>query len=277
MLWPNGSKTRPNISSPFGPRKSPTAGASSQHRGTDFTGYATVRAIAPGTVVAVGTPAGWSGGGTQVWVQHEGFLTRSLHLVQGSPVVKVGQRVSEGQALGAMGKTGTATGVHHHLEVVVGGTQVDPVPFITSRISGPASGFSQEVANQQAYLNAAQGERLAVDGIRGANTIAAYKRYQQFLKGRGWYSGAIDGVWGSGTQAGHEHRYAEWSGQQSAPKTGALSYADIQRGLNKFGYGLAVDDIWGPRSSNALADFQRRNGLKVDRIVGPQTRAKLGI
>lgn len=58
---------------------------------------------------------------------------------------------------------------------------------------------------------------------------------------------------------------------------GALTYADIQRGLNKFGYNLAVDNNWGPKSSNALADFQRRNGLTIDRIVGPKTRAALGI
>jgi hypothetical protein len=98
-----------------------------------------VRAIAPGTVTQVGTPKGWAGGGVQVWVQHDGFLTRSLHLVAGSPTVRVGQRVQEGDALGRMGMTGTATGVHHHLEVVVNGTQIDPVPFIEARLPRPAA------------------------------------------------------------------------------------------------------------------------------------------
>lgn len=140
MLWPNGKKTAPHISSSFGPRKSPTPGASSSHRGTDFTGFPIIRAVAAGTVVAVGTPAGWSGGGTQVWVQHDGFLTRSLHMVKSSPVVKVGQAVAAGDPLGTMGMTGTATGVHLHLEVVVNNTQIDPVPFIADRLATTAGG-----------------------------------------------------------------------------------------------------------------------------------------
>jgi hypothetical protein len=38
-----------------------------------------------------------------------------------------------------MGRTGTAFGVHHHLEVVVGGAQIDPVPFLTARVGGTAA------------------------------------------------------------------------------------------------------------------------------------------
>lgn len=155
----------------------------------------------------------------------------------------------------------------------------DPVHFNFRGWSGVGKGpeFSQLVANEQAFLNAAQGEKLDVDGKLGPKTKAAVKRYQTFLASRGWYGGKIDGIWGSGTQSGHERRYAEWVGQTSAPKTGALTYKDIQRGLNKFGYALVEDDIWGKKSHNALGDFQRKNGLKVDYLVGPQTRAKLGI
>lgn len=114
------------------------------HRGTDFTGYSQVRSIAPGRVVVVGAPGGWGGGGTQVWVQHDGFFTRSMHLRAGSTQVRVGQWVDAGQVLGAMGMTGTASGVHHHLEVTPGNVhysntgQVDPVAFITNRLSVPA-------------------------------------------------------------------------------------------------------------------------------------------
>ena len=39
-----------------------------------------VRAIAAGVVVHVGVPAGWVDCGHQVWIQHDGFLTRSVHL-----------------------------------------------------------------------------------------------------------------------------------------------------------------------------------------------------
>lgn len=145
---------------------------------------------------------------------------------------------------------------------------------------GSSAAFSSTVEREQAFLNAARGESLAVDGIKGDLTTAAYRRYQDYLASRGWYAGTIDGDWGSLTQAAHEHFYAEWdaSRQPSRPSpksAGELSYADIQEALNRHGYGLAVDGDWGPLSSNALADFQARNGLEVDRIVGPLTWDKL--
>lgn len=145
---------------------------------------------------------------------------------------------------------------------------------------GPAEGFSQTVANEQNFLNAARGETLEVDGIRGPKTIAAYKRYQEYLRSRGWYNGAIDGIWGGGTQAGHEKFYSEWAAAQngarpSSKSSGELNYADIQTALNRHGYNLVVDNIWGPKSSAALADFQSKNGLVVDRLVGPLTWDKL--
>ncbi|MFG6445567.1 peptidoglycan-binding protein [Microbacterium sp. P07] len=43
------------------------------------------------------------------------------------------------------------------------------------------------------------------------------------------------------------------------------------------GCNLKVDNGWGRKSSDALADFQGRNGLKVDRRVGDLTWAKLNI
>ena len=157
MLWPNGTTTRPPITSPFGRRPAPVAGASTTHRGTDFVGYSRIRAIAAGRVVRVGTPDGWSGGGVQVWIQHDGFLTRSMHMVKGSPVVEVGEWVEAGDELGEMGATGNVSGKHHHLEVVVNGVQIDPVPFITSRIAGPTGGaFSPEEDD----MDAEQDQRL---------------------------------------------------------------------------------------------------------------------
>lgn len=141
MLWPNGTTTRPNISSPFGPRQVTQAGASSNHLGCDFTGFARVHAVAAGTVVQVGWRDGWAGGGYMVWIQHDGFLSRSLHMVDGSALVRVGDRVAEGQAIGTMGRTArpNPVGLHLHLEIVVGGRQIDPVPFITARLSSSGS------------------------------------------------------------------------------------------------------------------------------------------
>ncbi|MDA4893037.1 M23 family metallopeptidase [Streptomyces sp. MS2A] len=133
MLWPNGSTDRPTISDDFGYRGiHPVWGTPAWHYGTDFVGFDTVRAIDDGEVIVAGTPAGWSGGGTQVWVQHAWGVSRSLHL--DSRTVSVGDHVTAGQSLGVMGMTGTATGVHLHLEVVVDGDQIDSIPFITDRL-----------------------------------------------------------------------------------------------------------------------------------------------
>lgn len=191
MLWPDGLKTRPNISSPFGWRIHPITGRRTLHAGVDLTGYGTVRAIAAGTVTAVGTPPGWSDGGVQVWVQHDGFLTRSMHMAAGSPVVRVGQKVAEGQALGTMGMTGGATGVHHHLEVVVNGAQIDPVPFITARLGSTAGGGIAPApetledivtAHVQLYLYTPNNNLLLVDHlnktIRELGNRANFERSQ---------------------------------------------------------------------------------------------------
>lgn len=146
MLWPNGSMTEPEISSAFGWRESPIEGASTFHRGTDFTDFDTVCAIADGDVVQVGWVSGWLGGGIQVWMQHDGAYSRSLHLT--SVLVRVGDRVSAGTPLGVMGSTGTATGKHLHLEVGLGewsknnAGQIDPVPFIHGGLANLATAAS---------------------------------------------------------------------------------------------------------------------------------------
>ncbi|GAA3324935.1 hypothetical protein GCM10020331_054770 [Ectobacillus funiculus] len=44
--------------------------------------------------------------------------------------VKEGQRVQQGQPVGACGTTGSSTGIHLHLELQLNGTAVDPLPYI---------------------------------------------------------------------------------------------------------------------------------------------------
>lgn len=147
ILWPNGSTTPPNFSAEghFGYRNSTAPGASKFHRGLDMWGIGTVRSIADGTVVAAGWgPFGW-GGGYQVWIQHDGFFSRSLHLVDGSARVRVGDHVKAGQPIGTEGATG-AYQVHLHLEITPGqwharnDGQVDPKAWLYARVSNTGSG-----------------------------------------------------------------------------------------------------------------------------------------
>lgn len=52
----------------------------------------------------------------------------------------------------------------------------------------------------------------------------------------------------------------------------------VQTKLKRWGYYTgAVDGIYGPKTTQAVKYFQRKNGLAVDGIVGPKTAAALGI
>lgn len=146
IVWPNGTSSPPNFSAEghFGWRTSAVPGASRYHRGLDMWGIGQVRAIADGEVVAVGWgPYGW-GGGYQVWIQHDGFFTRSLHLVDGSSSLRVGNRVRAGQVIGTEGMTG-AVQVHLHLEITPGqwhaynSGQVDPKAWLTKHVTPGAN------------------------------------------------------------------------------------------------------------------------------------------
>lgn len=98
------------------------------HRGVDWgvpTGTS-VKASSAGVVVR----AGWfSGYGICVDIQHpNGTMTRYAHLSKA--LVSVGQTVSQNQEIARSGNTGDSTGPHLHFEIRVGGTAVNPLPYL---------------------------------------------------------------------------------------------------------------------------------------------------
>ncbi len=116
------------LSSRFGRRSAPTRGASTYHKGIDWAtpvGTAVVASSA-GTVAR----AGWgSGYGYVVYINHaDGRQTRYGHLSK--VLVSPGQHVSQGQKIALSGNTGRSTGPHLHFEILIGGSQVDPLKYM---------------------------------------------------------------------------------------------------------------------------------------------------
>ena len=125
-MWPATQGSR--ISSYFGPRTSPTAGASSNHKGIDIpcpTGSDVV-ASAAGTVVVSQYS---SSAGYYIMIDHgNGVSTVYMHNSQ--LVVSVGQSVEQGQVIAKAGSTGYSTGSHCHFGVMINGSYVNPLDYL---------------------------------------------------------------------------------------------------------------------------------------------------
>jgi murein DD-endopeptidase MepM/ murein hydrolase activator NlpD len=135
-----------HITSGFGYRSDPFAGSPAFHAGLDFKGRtgAPIYAAARGKVVFVGRRAGY---GKCVEIDHgNGLRTRYAHM--SAFRTRVGERVSAGHVIGAVGSTGRSTGPHLHFEVRLHGRPVNPRPFLEvapdvleeARINRPAVG-----------------------------------------------------------------------------------------------------------------------------------------
>ncbi|MFT3984594.1 MAG: M23 family metallopeptidase [Lachnospiraceae bacterium] len=132
-----GTKTPPTylkpvsggrLSSGFGKRSAPVKGASTYHKGIDW-------AVPIGTSVSASSGgqvirAGWgSGYGYCVYIRHpDGKVTRYGHLSK--VLVKTGQTVKQGEKIALSGNTGKSSGPHLHFEILVNGTQVNPLNYL---------------------------------------------------------------------------------------------------------------------------------------------------
>jgi murein DD-endopeptidase MepM/ murein hydrolase activator NlpD len=123
-LWP----TRGWVTSDFGIRLDPYSTERMMHRGLDVAtphGQA-VQTPSDGTVVFNGTEGGY---GKVLVIDHGyGVKTRYGHLAE--IFVRLGDRVTRGQKVAAVGNTGRSTGPHLHYEVRVNGIPENPRKFI---------------------------------------------------------------------------------------------------------------------------------------------------
>lgn len=97
------------------------------HHGVDYAAPAgtPVMAVADGVV----TMKGWGGGGgNQLKIKHANNLTSGyLHLQGYAKGINVGTHVKQGQLIGYVGSTGTATGPHLDFRLWRGSTPIDPL------------------------------------------------------------------------------------------------------------------------------------------------------
>lgn len=133
IQWP--FPTGAPITSGFGGRHVKGCGfCSTDHKGVDFTpGTGTpIHSIADGVVSKVELSSG--GLGNHVTIDHvvNGQKVQSVyaHMLSGSVEVAVGQQVTVGQVVGAVGSTGASTGAHLHLEIHLDGVPVDPFAWL---------------------------------------------------------------------------------------------------------------------------------------------------
>jgi murein DD-endopeptidase MepM/ murein hydrolase activator NlpD len=114
------------VSSGYGPR-STARGRTAFHNGLDlYTGAPRLAvAGAGGRVIFAGEQRGY---GLTVDIDHgRGVATRYAHLSGLAPGVRAGARLAAGDAVGRTGKSGNATAVHLHYEILVDGQAIDPL------------------------------------------------------------------------------------------------------------------------------------------------------
>ncbi len=143
--------------------------------------------------------------------------------------------------------------------------------------------------------------------VRGDKGLASIFRLQRRLKDLGYYSIAVDGIYGSGTERAVRHFQringltqtgrADSATQKllysSSAKPADSAQADgykvlsrsskyypevvpLQNRLKKLGYAVGtVDGYFGSRTYRAVREFQRRNGLSATGIADEQTQRVL--
>jgi len=98
------------------------------HTGLDYCGQVgdPIYASAAGVVVFAG-PLTVRGNATMI---DHGVGVFSAYMHQSEILVKVGERVEQGQLIGKVGNTGRVEGPHLHFEVLVGGVPVNPLDWL---------------------------------------------------------------------------------------------------------------------------------------------------
>jgi murein DD-endopeptidase MepM/ murein hydrolase activator NlpD len=153
------------ISSTFGMRLHPILGYSRMHKGVDFAAPSgtAIYAAGDGVVVREGRVSGY---GNYIEIEHNPqYATAYGHLSAFARGLHQGERVRQGDIIGYVGMTGTATGPHLHYEVHYQGAQVDPqsikMPSMTQLAGDDLKAFQANRAAADELLITLRQDRIA--------------------------------------------------------------------------------------------------------------------
>jgi murein DD-endopeptidase MepM/ murein hydrolase activator NlpD len=127
-IQPISNKQLVALASGFGIRVHPVYKVRKLHTGIDFAASigTPIYATADGKVASVDVK--FSGYGKMVEIDHGfGYRTRYAHMHEFA--VRSGQNIKRGDLIGYVGNTGLSTAPHLHYEVLINGSQVDPVHY----------------------------------------------------------------------------------------------------------------------------------------------------
>lgn len=152
------------ITSPFGVRIAPTAGATTKHEGIDIAAAVgtPVKAALSGIISKTGYS---SAQGNYIHVDHGGGVTSVYkHLSQGT--LQAGAKVNEGQIIAKSGSTGIGTGPHLEFQILKNGVAIDPLSF---------------TRDSAAYQSVGSG--LDLSGINTDGLLEVIKKYWWIIAG----------------------------------------------------------------------------------------------
>ena len=155
------------LSSSYGMRLHPIMGFTRMHKGVDFAVPTGSPIYAAGDGVV--EQSGWSGSyGRYVRIRHGAQMaTAYAHLSRIASAAGIGAHVYQGEVIGYVGMTGSATGPHLHYEVVKNGAQVNPIsvslPVSTGLEEKDMVAFRRAITeHEQRYAALATGNRVAI-------------------------------------------------------------------------------------------------------------------
>lgn len=127
FIWPVPASGR--ITSVFGNRESPTAGASTNHKGIDIGAPSGSSIIATMSGEVVTATYSVSAGNYIMLYHGDGLYSVYMHCSK--LLVSVGDNVNQGDTIGLVGSTGYSTGPHLHFGIIKDGSYVNPQNYVS--------------------------------------------------------------------------------------------------------------------------------------------------